>query len=136
MSQDNIGTEGRIKNCKRQLDEFYRTRFMKVLDVLIAFTNLKVSYSGKNTALKLQEMISLQKYYQVRLSKLKTLQEELNLYFDALESNNNTLDVLHLGLANKNIGMIEADLAVLTKELDDMIDEYQSYTINAGNNNK
>lgn len=136
MSQDNIGTEGRIKNCKKKLDEFYRTRFMKVLDVLIAFTNLKVSYSGKNTAIKLQEMISLQKYYQVRLSKLKTLQEELNLYFDALESNNNTLDVLHLGLANKNIGMIESDLEVLTKELDDMINEYQQYTINAGNNNK
>ena len=132
MSQDNIGTEGRIKNCKKKLDEFYRTRFMKVLDVLIAFTNLKVSYSGKNTALKLQEMISLQKYYQVRLSKLKTLQEELNLYFDALDSTNNTLDVLHLGLANKNINTIESDLEVLTKELDDMINEYQSYTVNAG----
>lgn len=131
MSKKVTGTEGRIKSSKKKLDEFYRTRFMTVIDVLVAFTNLKVSYSGKDTALKLQEMISLQKYYQVRLTKLRAIQAELNLYYDVLENNNNTLDILHLKLANKNIDMIESDLDELMRELDDMINEYQSYTINA-----
>ena len=131
MSQENITVEHRIKASKRQLDEFYRTRFMQVLDVLIGFTNLKVSYSGKDTALKLREMISLQKYYQVRLGKLRALQEELNLYFDVLESNNDKLDVVHLKLANKNIDIIEKELNELIKEIDEMIEEYTSYTKNA-----
>lgn len=128
MSQEKLSIENRIKNSKKKLDEFYRTRFMTVLDILIAFTNLKVSYSGKDTALKLQEMISLQKYYKVRLNKLKALQEELNLYSDVLENNNDTLDILHLKLANKNIAMIESELDELMKEIDSMIEEYSQYT--------
>ena len=128
MSQEKLSIESRIKNSKKKLDEFYRTRFMTVLDILIAFTNLKVSYSGKDTALKLQEMISLQKYYKVRLNKLKALQEELNLYSDVLENNNDTLDVLHLKLANKNISIIESELCELMKEIDGMIEEYTQYT--------
>lgn len=128
MSQEKLSIENRIKNSKKKLDEFYRTRFMTVLDILIAFTNLKVSYSGKDTALKLQEMISLQKYYKVRLNKLKALQEELNLYSDVLENNNDTLDVLHLKLANKNISIIESELCELMKEIDGMIEEYTQYT--------
>lgn len=128
MSQEKLSIESRIKNSKKTLDDFYRTRFMTVLDILIAFTNLKVSYSGKDTALKLQEMISLQKYYKVRLNKLKALQEELNLYSDVLENNNDTLDVLHLKLANKNISIIESELCELMKEIDGMIEEYTQYT--------
>lgn len=128
MSQENISVEHRIKNTKKTLDEFYRTKFMDVLDILITFTNLKVSYSGKNTALKLQEMISLQKYYKIRLNKLKALQEELNLYCDVLENNNDTLDILHLKLANKNISIIESELDDLMKEIDSIIEEYSQYT--------
>lgn len=131
MSQENISIEDRVKICKKKLEEFYRTRFMTVLDVLIGFTNLKVSYSGKDTALKLREMISLQKYYQVRLNKLKAIQEEINLYFDVLENNNDKLDVLHFNLANKNMSIIETELSLLIKETDEMIDEYTSYTRNA-----
>lgn len=128
MSQEKVSIESRIKISKKKLDEFYRTKFMTVLDVLITFTNLKVSYSGKDTALKLQEMISLQKYYKVRLSKLKALQEELDLYWDVLENNNETLDVLHLKLANKNIPIIESELEELMKEINNMIEEYSQYT--------
>lgn len=128
MSQEKLSIENRIKKSKKKLDEFYRTRFMTVLDILIAFTNLKVSYSGKDTALKLQEMISLQKYYKVRLNKLKALQEELNLYSDVLENNNDVLDILHLKLANKNIAVIESELNELIKEIDSMIEEYSQYT--------
>lgn len=128
MSQEKVSIESRIKISKKKLDEFYRTKFMTVLDVLITFTNLKVSYSGKDTALKLQEMISLQKYYKVRLSKLKALQEELDLYWDVLENNNETLDVLHLKLANKNIPIIESELEELMKEINSMIEEYSQYT--------
>lgn len=128
MSQEKLPIENRIKNSKKKLDEFYRTRFMTVLDILIAFTNLKVSYSGKDTALKLQEMISLQKYYKVRLNKLKALQEELDLYADVLENNNDTLDVLHLKLANKNISVIESELDSLIEEIDSIVEEYSQYT--------
>lgn len=128
MSKENALIEDKIRDSKKKLDEFYRTRFTRVLDVLIAFTNLKVSYSGMDTALKLREMISLQKYYQVRLNRLKALQEELNLYFDVLENNNNTLDVLHFKLAKKNIFAIESELDELIKEIDEIIEEYNSYT--------
>lgn len=128
MSLEKKSIENRIKESKKRLDDFYKTRFMTVLDVLIGFTNLKVSYSGKDTALKLQEMISLQKYYKVRLNKLKALQEELDLYNDVIETNNDTLDVLHLKLANKNILTIESELNELIKEIDSMIEEYTQYT--------
>lgn len=127
MTSENNTIEIRIKNAKKTLDEFYRVNFMKVLDILIDFTNLKVSYSGKDTVLKLQEMISLQKYYKVRLNKLKALQEELHLYTDVLESKN-SLDALHLKLATKNIDTIEDELNTLIKEIDDIIEEYSQYT--------
>lgn len=128
MTQENISIEARIKNSKKQLDEFYRIKFMAVLNILIDFTNLKVSYSGKDTALKLQEMISLQKYYKIRLNKLKALQEELNLYAEVLENNNNTLDCLHSKLATKNINKIEIEVNELIKEINDIIEEYNLYT--------
>lgn len=131
MSQEKVSIENRIKKSKKKLDEFYRTKFMTVLDILITFTNLKVSYSGKDTALKLQEMISLQKYYKVRLSKLKALQEELDLYWDVLENNNEALDILHLKLANKNVPNIESELEELMKEINSMIEEYSQYTKSA-----
>lgn len=128
MTSQNVLIEDKVKSCKNRLDEFYRTRFTEVLDTLINFTNLKLTYSGKNTATKVQEMISLQKYYQVRLNKLKTLQEELSLYYDVLEANNNTLDLLHSKLAQKNIGKIEEDLNELISEVDEMISEYSKCT--------
>lgn len=131
MSQENISVEERIKVSKKHLDEFYRTRFMNVLDILIGFTNLKVSYSGKDTALKLKEMISLQKYYHVRLGKLKAIEEELYLYCDVLEANKDKLDVVHLKLATKNIDIIERELQELTREIDCMVEEYATYTKSA-----
>ena len=131
MSTQNVLIETRVKECKNRLDEFYRTRFTEVLDILINFTNLKLTYSGKNTATKVQEMISLQKYYQVRLNKLKALQEELSLYYSVLEDNNNTLDILHAKLAQKNISKIEEDLNELMSEVDEMISEYAKCTNSA-----
>lgn len=131
MANGTILVETRVKDCKNKLDEFYRTRFTTVLDILINFTNLKLTYSGKDTAMKLQEMISLQKYYQVRLNKLKALQEELNLYFAVLEDNGGTLDILHSKLAQRNIQKIEIELDELIKEVDEIIKEYEMYTKNA-----
>ena len=127
----NITIEARIKDSKKKLDDFYRTRFIPVMDVLIGFTNLKVAYSGKDTANMLKDMISLQKYYKVRLNKAKVLGEEINLYYEALESNDGILDTVHLKLATKNMPIIEPELNELIIEMDKMIDDYTSYTQNA-----
>lgn len=131
MSKENMTIEERVKNSKKKLDDFYRTRFIPVMDVLIGFTNLKVTYSGKDTALMLKEMISLQKYYKVRLNKAKVLGEEINLYYEALESNDGKLDILHLKLATKNMPSIELEIDELIIEMDKMIEDYTSYTTNA-----